>query len=141
MEFAVFYLKEPVLGGELGRDSHVHVGMLFAENAVEGFEKLRENNVPDTIAGSIGYHGLRRFGALPGDILASDKGDVIRKSSAGLEVVAPSLATLRLLYRCGQRDKELWKRTLERSSFRTVREALLEEVFGEDFPPEEYLPF
>lgn len=142
MKFSVFYLKNPVLGNTLDANSHTRVSShLYAEDATSAFDRLEQDNIPDNIACSIASSGLRRFSPVPGDIIVSETGDVIRKTHSGLETLGATVHTLRLLRAAHVVNTPGWKRLLERCSFGTLKDAYTELANDDGFPLEEDLPF
>lgn len=142
MRFSVFYLNNPVLGISLNADTHTLVtSWLHADDATSAFKQLEQENIPNHVASGIADRGLRRFSPVPGDILVSEQGDIIRKAHKGLETLGATVHTLRLCNEAGAVGTPGGKRLLERCSFSTLKEAYIELADTERFPPGEHLPF
>lgn len=148
MRFSVFYLKNPVLGPSLNHESHTRVSTyLSAEDATAVFKALAEDTMSDNLAGNIARSGLRRFSPIPGDILVSEEGDVIRKTRDSIETLGVTPHTLRLLLHAAPLNGAALDSKLERCSFGTLKTAFAELArkthrdLDEAFPPEEELPF
>lgn len=142
MRFSVFYLNNPILGISLNADTHTLVSRwLHADDVATAFTRLEQENIPNSVAIGIADKGLRRFSPVPGDILVSETGDIIRKTHQGFETLGATVHTLRLCHEADAVGTPGWKRLLERCSFTTLKDAYVELADTDRFPPEEHLPF